>query len=257
MADARTAAARGAVSFDPIAERYDETRGGEARGAVRANDVAAWLPAGRVVEVGVGTGLVAAALRHRGVDVFGVDLSPHMAARAVDRIGPRVALGDAHALPLADACADAVLFVWVLHLVGGVGPAFAEAARVLRPGGRVIAVHDAPRSTPTDLDGPVDALFAPLREARPDSQETVAAAAHEAGLITLHQGDTSRHQTAKSPRATTAEIETRTWAYLWHLDDAQWQATVEPVLAQLRALPDQERPRGYEQWSSLSVFARP
>ncbi|MFC7483181.1 class I SAM-dependent methyltransferase [Luedemannella flava] len=167
MADVRTAAERGSVSFDPIADRYDETRGGEARGEGVADDLVPWLPEGRVLEVGVGTGVVAKALRARGLNVVGVDLSPQMARRAVGRLGPRVTLGDAHALPVADASVDAVVMVWVLHLVGGIEGALAEAARVLRPGGRVVAVHDAPTATATDIDGAFTKLFGPLRDVGP------------------------------------------------------------------------------------------
>lgn len=257
MADVRTPAERGSVPFDRIADRYDETRGGEARGAAYADDLAQWLPPGRVLEVGVGTGVVADALRGRGVDVLGVDLSAPMAARAVARIGPRVTLGDAHALPLADGCVDAVLFVWVLHLVGGVPAALAEAARVLRPGGRVIAIHDAPTATPTDLDDLFGKIFGPLRDRRPDSKETVAAAARAAGLTTVHQGDSSRHTMSRSPAAVATEIESCTWSYLWNIDEARWRDHVVPVIEELRALPDPERPREYEQCHGLSVFAKP
>jgi hypothetical protein len=54
--------------LDELAEIYDETRGGEARGEEYAADVTARLPAGEdpVLEVGVGTGVVALGLVRRG-----------------------------------------------------------------------------------------------------------------------------------------------------------------------------------------------
>ncbi|HEY6596686.1 MAG TPA: methyltransferase domain-containing protein, partial [Asanoa sp.] len=70
------------LPFDRVADRYDATRGGEERGRALADAVQPWLAPGRTLEVGVGTGLVAAELRARGFDVYGVDLAPAMVARA-------------------------------------------------------------------------------------------------------------------------------------------------------------------------------
>jgi SAM-dependent methyltransferase len=245
------------VSFDQIADRYDATRGGLARGRECAEDVAAWLVPGRTLEVGVGTGAVATALREDGVDIVGLDVSSLMAARAVERIGPRVALGDARSLPVADASVDNVVFVWVLHLAGGVPGALAEATRVLRPGGRVIAIHDAPQTTRTDINGPFDKLFGPLRAGRVDSRATVAAAAGDAGLVTVHQGDTTPREVPTTPAESAAAIEARTWSYLWRLDDEEWQTRVVPIIDELRALPEPDRVRSAQQWHSISVFTRP
>ena len=80
---------RASLSFDRIADRYDESRGGTARGERVAADLVPWLAPGRVLEVGVGTGIVAAALAARGLPVYGVDLSQAMLRRAVDRVGSR------------------------------------------------------------------------------------------------------------------------------------------------------------------------
>ena len=53
------------TEFDAIAEHYDETRGGERRGQEYADDIDAHLPAGDgpILEIGVGTGVVALGLR--------------------------------------------------------------------------------------------------------------------------------------------------------------------------------------------------
>src|SRR5687768_8365818 len=114
------------VSFDRIADRYDETRGGDKRGRELSGEVARWLVPGPALEVGVGTGLVAAGLTARGVPVTGVDLSPAMLARARARLGATVAVGDAMALPVASGSVANVYFVWVLHLVGDVPATIAE-----------------------------------------------------------------------------------------------------------------------------------
>src|SRR5262245_65957371 len=90
------------LSFERIAESYDQTRGGEERGAAFASGIRPWLPRkGSILEVGVGTGAVALALRQDGLDVVGVDLSPGMLVRAAERLGPRVAVADEQVVPIA------------------------------------------------------------------------------------------------------------------------------------------------------------
>ena len=104
-----------------------------------------WLASrarGRVLEVGVGTGLT---LPHYGdVDsLTGLDLSPEMLARARERaaeLGRDVELleGDAERLPMADATFDTVLSALVLCSVPDPARAIAEMKRVLVPGGRLL-----------------------------------------------------------------------------------------------------------------------
>src|SRR6185369_15770966 len=94
------------INFDRIADRYDESRGGTVRGECFAADLLPWLVPGLVLEVGVGTGIVAAALRAHGVAVIGVDLSEEMLRQAVTRLGPAVVRGDALALPFASGSVD-------------------------------------------------------------------------------------------------------------------------------------------------------
>lgn len=127
------------VAFDRVAGSYDETRGGMERGRRIAEVLAGVLPAGPLLEVGVGTGLVAAALTELGRSPVGVDLSLPMLARAGARIPGRIAAGDALRLPVGTGTVAGVYLVHVLHLVGDVPAALAEVARVLRSGGTMVA----------------------------------------------------------------------------------------------------------------------
>ena len=97
-----------------------------------------------------GTGVVTEHLRRPGIDLLACDLSPEMLAQAADRFPGRVHLADATALALRDGSVDALTYVWVLHHVGDLRAALAEARRVLKPGGRVISVSGM--SVPADDD---------------------------------------------------------------------------------------------------------
>ena len=135
----------GSLSFDPIADHYDATRGGERRGRYVADVLAPWLPdAGVVCEIGVGTALVASAVADGGTAVVGVDISAAMLALAAPRLPGRLARADASALPFADSSFDAVVSVLTHTDLDHPEAAFAEAARVLRRGGRLSYVGTHP-----------------------------------------------------------------------------------------------------------------
>jgi septum formation protein len=130
------------------AARYDETRGGSERAQAAAAAVHSLLPeGGRVVELAVGTGIVAAELVALGNLVHGIDLSSAMLQHAKVRLPGHVAAADAARLPFADRRCDAVYAVWLLHLLEDSDPVLAEVARVLRPGGVFITTAEKSDST--------------------------------------------------------------------------------------------------------------
>jgi len=101
---------------------------------------------GRVMDLGCGPGHIGRYLAERGLDVFGVDLSPGMVALARElNPGLRIEHGDMRALALPDASlAGVVAFYSLIHLERASAPrALAEIARVLAPGGAVLlAFHE-------------------------------------------------------------------------------------------------------------------
>ncbi len=95
-----------------------------------------------VVDVGCGTGGLVRALAQAGAHAIGIEANepPLAAASAHPPVnGERYLKGEGQALPLPDASADVVVFIFSLHHVpvAAQRKALAEARRVLRPGGRV------------------------------------------------------------------------------------------------------------------------
>ena len=111
------------------------------------------LPAGnlgRALDIGTGTGRLLELLAPRLSAGLGVDASRAMLALARARLARpgfshcAVRLADMYRLPLPDGGFDIVLMHMVLHHAEDPAAALAEAARVLRPGGRLVVVDLAP-----------------------------------------------------------------------------------------------------------------
>lgn len=97
------------------------------------------LPPGVAVDAACGTGRHARHLAARGHEVHGFDLSPGMLAVGRRHLpGVRLEVADVAALPMPDASVDLVVNALALAHVADLGPVFAEAARVLRPGGHLV-----------------------------------------------------------------------------------------------------------------------
>jgi demethylmenaquinone methyltransferase/2-methoxy-6-polyprenyl-1,4-benzoquinol methylase len=144
-----------AAMFDGLANRYDAMNAvisgfQERRWRRRLVDAAGLRPGMSAVDVATGTGKVASDLAER-VGVFGrvvgVDVSTAMIDRArvrnADRVELEFVVGDAMALPLADATFDSATIAFGMRNLPDYGRGFAEMARVVRPGGRVLCLEIA------------------------------------------------------------------------------------------------------------------
>lgn len=118
----------------------DSRRYYESMGAIRETPEGAMI-----VDCPCGAGVALRELTpERDVRYIGVDLSPAMLRRAGKRIRKRqlskveLIRANATEIPLADDSADLFLSFWGLHCFPDPPAALAEAARVLKPAGRLV-----------------------------------------------------------------------------------------------------------------------
>ena len=102
--------------------------GGEAH-TRRMLELAALPEGARILDMGAGAGETLRLLRESGFDAVGIDLAPR---------APEVLPGDFLAAPFLDGSFDAVISQCAFFLSGDVPGALREAARVLRPGGKLL-----------------------------------------------------------------------------------------------------------------------
>ena len=109
-----------------------------------AADMLALRPGEAALEIGYGGGRLLRRLAKVGTErLVGVDVSDALPPRIA---GAELVQADAASLPFGDASFDALVSVSVLHFWRDLGPPMREAARVLRPGGRLVLVFEPPEA---------------------------------------------------------------------------------------------------------------
>jgi phosphatidylethanolamine/phosphatidyl-N-methylethanolamine N-methyltransferase len=123
---------------------------------------------GRVLEVGVGTGLSLPAYK-RQLEIVGIDLSPEMLEKARERASTerlRNVAGlhemDAGDLKFPDAAFDTVVAMYVMTVVPDPEKVMRELSRVCRPGGEVMLVNHF--SADEGMRGWVERRMAPFAD---------------------------------------------------------------------------------------------
>jgi phosphatidylethanolamine/phosphatidyl-N-methylethanolamine N-methyltransferase len=116
------------------------------RAAITAAEMAC-PPRGRILEVGVGTGISLPEYR-RDITLVGVDISAPMLRKARARVAQlrlanveALSMMDAARLALPDASFDAVVAQFVITAVPDPDATLDEFARVVKPGGEIILVN--------------------------------------------------------------------------------------------------------------------
>ena len=126
-------------------------------------------PGSRILEVGCGAGVTTAALA-RKCHVWAVDTAQSMvestrSEAAVRGVAQNVVahIGDVHSLPYRPEMFDAVIAVGVIPWLHSESKAVAEVARVLKPGGFLIATADNRWCLTWMLDPETSVVTAPAR----------------------------------------------------------------------------------------------
>jgi ubiquinone/menaquinone biosynthesis C-methylase UbiE len=124
--------------YDGIADWYDEYNA-QAAGSHGAELARLLGPgSGRCLDLGCGTGHYVEAIRATGRVPVGLDHSADQ-LRLARRGGTALVRADAAALPFADAVFPTVVAMWLSTDVDDFGAVLREVARVLEPGGTLVA----------------------------------------------------------------------------------------------------------------------
>ncbi len=184
----RARATQAAGYFATHAATWDEVRAmhiAEETVETAIHEALGTKPFGALLDVGTGTGRMLELLAPQAGRALGIDQSPQMLGIARDRLSraglrnAQLRQGDIFALPVERDAFDVVVVHQVLHYLDDPARALREAARTLRPGGRLLVVDFAPHQE--------ESLRAAHAHRRLGfSHEEIAAVMTEAGLdITL------------------------------------------------------------------------
>lgn len=201
----------------------------------------------RLLDVGCGAGFAAIQAARRFAEVVGIDISPRIAAKAA-AVAPALSFmaADSDHLPFADACFDGLVALAVLHHLPAHEAFFAEAHRVLKPGGILYTDHDMSRSFRNVFRLPL-MLYRLLRDEEKTYQSFCPQISHQLyDLTEIHREGLKTCELERAMRAAGfTEFEFR---YHW----LGLSATFDRLG---RLINDQGRcPRGFA--PSLSIWAR-
>jgi ubiquinone/menaquinone biosynthesis C-methylase UbiE len=109
---------------------------------------------GRVLEIGIGSGLNLASYRPCAEEVYGVDPSTELLAKACNRLNTaripvKLVKGSGEKLPFDDRSFDTVVMTFTLCSIPDVALAVREMRRVLRPEGELLFVEHGQAPDPS------------------------------------------------------------------------------------------------------------
>ena len=102
------------------------------------------LASGRVLEIGIGSGLNLPFYTAHAAEILGLDPHPQlvdMASRQMSSVPAKIMEGSAESIPMRDASVDTVVTTWTLCTIPDVTAALREVRRVLKPGGQLLFVE--------------------------------------------------------------------------------------------------------------------
>lgn len=243
----------GSISFDPVADRYDDTRGYPvtvaeriAAGLMRVGTLAA---GNRLLEIGIGTGRIALPLLREGVNITGVDISPRMIERLRANLARQQAaepehawgtltleMADMTALPFEDGSFDAAVGVHVLHLVPEWRKALDEVLRVIRDGGALLIGQDV--HSGSSPNGMLQDQWRDIITRLGHAPATVGARGFQAIVDDLRERGLpvtieilAAWDVRQTPRAALEYIAGRTWSRTWAVPDDLFAESIRRLTA--------------------------
>jgi ubiquinone/menaquinone biosynthesis C-methylase UbiE len=102
------------------------------------------LAEGRVLEIGIGSGMNLPFYTDAATEILGLEPHPkllEMASQKPNRDRTRLIEGSAESIPLDGASIDTIVTTWTLCSVPDVDAALSEMRRVLKPGGQLLLVE--------------------------------------------------------------------------------------------------------------------
>jgi len=180
-----------ATGYDWLLKSTEENGLREMRRAVLSE------ASGRTIDLGAGTGANIGLFGEDVTEVVFAEPDPHMAAKlrpklAESAVNAELVEAPAEKLPFEDASFDTAVFTLVLCTVPDPRAALAEAARVLKPGGKLLFVEHV-RSTDAGLARWQDRLERPWRffaDGCHCNRDTAAAIeASPLGLVGVERGE--------------------------------------------------------------------
>jgi ubiquinone/menaquinone biosynthesis C-methylase UbiE len=99
---------------------------------------------GRVLEIGIGSGMNLPFYTDRATEILGLEPHPkllEMVLQKPHRDRTRLIEGSAESIPLASASIDTVVTTWTLCTIPDIARALSEMRRVLSPGGQLLLVE--------------------------------------------------------------------------------------------------------------------
>ncbi|HEY8788014.1 MAG TPA: methyltransferase domain-containing protein [Actinopolymorphaceae bacterium] len=234
--------ARGSLEagYQQWSESYDEPRNGLFDlDEPFMYEILDGLPTGVALDAACGTGRFASYLVQHAHHVIGVDSSPDMLTVARRRVpSAEFLLGELDELPVADDSADIVTCALALSHLSSLGPAMAEFARVLRPGGHLVIsdVHAELilRGSVVQALGPADepGLVPTFRHSTGDYLR----AALSAGLVVrrceepwLHDGESEEYPAPEPGHMEPGPWGDWPWTLMWLIPDVI-RALGDPIL---------------------------
>lgn len=97
-----------------------------------------------ILSVGCGPAIIETGLSEHGLNVTGLDISKEALDQALDSI--RTVAGSAENMDFTDSCFDAAIYIASLQFIEKYKEAIKQTARVLRPGGKLLAMLLNPQS---------------------------------------------------------------------------------------------------------------